>query len=209
MTNLFKYNIQNVKGYFNLIQNLKNLNLTNDQNILINQKFKLINQEISELTKTLNYQITDNCNNQQNHVEELNHLDQKYPINDSSDYFDLLKNQNNLSLREKKHKIITQNIDQIENENKLLTNTINNCQKYISLTKSFSESNKKNIHQELKIFFNHYQNYFLLNFINQNIIRKSINSSEFKQSYNFYSLFIFKEILYLIIFIYPLILYIK
>lgn len=209
MTYLFKFSIQNIIGYFNLIGNLKNLNFTYDQNLLINHKLKLINQEISELTKTLEYQITDNCTNQQHQVEELNNLDQKYPTNDSSDYFELLKNQNNISLKDKKNKIITQNIDLICNENKLLTNTINNCQKYLSLTQSFSESNKTNIHQELKMFFNQYQNYFLLNFINQNIIRKSINSSEYKQSYNFYSLFILKEILYLIIFIYPLILFIK
>lgn len=209
MTYLFKFSIQNIIGYFNLIENLKNLNFTYDQNLLINHKLKLINQEISELTKTLEYQITDNYTNQQHQVEELNNLDQKYPTNDSSDYFELLKNQNNISLKDKKNKIITQNIDLICNENKLLTNTINNCQKYLSLTQSFSGSNKTNIHQELKMFFNQYQNYFLLNFINQNIIRKSINSSEYKQSYNFYSLFILKEILYLIIFIYPLILFIK
>lgn len=206
MTYIFKYSIQNIKKYFNLIQNLKNINFIYDQNLLINQKLKLINQEVSELIKTLNFQITDNTNNQQYQIEELNNLDQKYPVNDSSDYFDLLKNQNNISIREKKHKIFTQNIDQIKNENKLLTNTIDNCQKYISSTHVFSESNQTNIHQELKMFFNQYQNYFLLNFINQNIIRKSIKNSEYKQNYNFYSLFILIEILYLIIFVYPLIL---
>lgn len=200
-----KYSFQNLRKYYFLIKNLQTFNFEYDQYLVVNKKLKLINEELNEISETLNYQIIDNSTNQQSQIEELNNLDHKYPISQNSDYFNLLKNQNNFNLKNKNHKIITQNIDQIENENKLLTNTINNCQKYLNLIQTLSGNNEKNIQLELKIFFTYYQKYFLLNFINQKIINKSIKNIKYTQEYKFNLFFLLTEIFYLMISIHILI----
>ena len=193
------YNIQNIKDYFNLIEKLKTFNFKHNQYFLINKKLKVVSQELDQLIEPLSYQLADNSSNYQLQIEELNNLDQKYPLSNNNDYFDLLKNKNNLNLKNKKQKIITQHIKQIEDENKLLINTINNCQKYINLPEITSENDKNNIQQELKKFFIFYQRYFLLNFINYQIINNSIKNIQYDQKYHLSKTSIFIEFAYLLI----------
>ena len=198
-------NLINIKKYFNVIQDLKNFNFEYDQNLLINEKLKLSYQRINDISETLKYQISDNNNIYNVYLEELNNLDQKFPVISSSEYFDLLKNQNNINLKSKKHKILTQNINIIQQESIQLNNTIYNYQKYIDLIQINPENEKKkNIHQKLNKFFNNYQKYFLLNFINQKIIKKSIKNSQYTQDYNVKFINIFPVILYPIFYIYIL-----
>lgn len=199
-----KYSLDNIKTYFTLIYRLQNLNLINDQNEIVNQKLELVSRDINKFTKTLNNQLTDNLTIQQCQIEKLNNLDQSYPVTNSSDYFDLIKNQNNINLRNKKTKELNNIIDQIKIENNLLTNTLNNCEEYNSLTEMLSENYKEEIHQSLKIIFNSYEQYFLLNFINQKVIVKAIKNSQFNLQYNYSFLFVLIEIIQMIIVVYIL-----